>query len=55
MLSKIKLDSLENIKAKELLIRDNLLAKKENQNKNFAYYPSFYWAIICRCFSIPYK
>lgn len=34
MLSKIKLDSLENIKAKELLIKDNLLAKKENQNKN---------------------
>ena len=29
MLSKIKLDSLENIKAKELLIRDNLLAKKK--------------------------
>ena len=34
MLSKIKVDSLENLKAQELLIKDNLLAKKENQNKN---------------------
>lgn len=34
ILSKVKVDSLENLKAQELLIKDNLLAKKENQNKN---------------------